>query len=346
MAKTILGVDIGYDNMKLALVQGREVLETVSVPMPKNMVRDGHIVSDESMGEMIRTTMKENGIRTGEAAFVIPDEAAFVKNVVMPVMTEEQLVYNLPFEFRDYITGEIREYLFDYALLSELPKKTASGNSSAAGEGEEEEEAPKMELLAVSVPKSYMEETRGILRKAGMKLEKAAPSICSYIQLIRMHQEKTGNKEEEFCILDLGYQAIRMHMYKGDRYVFTRVLDIGLSMLDEVLADAFSVDIHLAHTYLMTNYEGCQSRAECQTAYSSIAMELMRVLNFSRYSNPDSHITDMWLCGGGAVIEPLRETIRDSLDLDVYSASELVPGGEEIEDCNSFVQAIGMAMEV
>ena len=346
MAKTILGVDIGYDNMKLALVQGREVLETVSVPMPKNMVRDGHIVSDESMGEMIRTTMKENGIRTGEAAFVIPDEAAFVKNVVMPVMTEEQLVYNLPFEFRDYITGEIREYLFDYALLSELPKKTASGNSSAAGEGEEEEEAPKMELLAVSVPKSYMEETRGILRKAGMKLEKAAPSICSYIQLIRMHQEKTGNKEEEFCILDLGYQAIRMHMYKGDRYVFTRVLDIGLSMLDEVLADAFSVDIHLAHTYLMTNYEGCQSRAECQTAYSSIAMELMRVLNFYRYSNPDSHITDMWLCGGGAVIEPLRETIRDSLDLDVYSASELVPGGEEIEDCNSFVQAIGMAMEV
>ncbi|MBQ3391820.1 MAG: pilus assembly protein PilM [Lachnospiraceae bacterium] len=346
MAKTILGVDIGYDNMKLALVQGREVLEAVSVPMPKNMVRDGHIVSDESMGEMIRTTMKENGIRTGAAAFVIPDEAVFVKNVVMPVMTEEQLVYNLPFEFRDYITGEIREYLFDYALLSELPKKTASGKSSAAGEGEEAEEAPKMELLAVSVPKSYMEETRGILRKAGMKLEKAAPSICSYIQLIRMHQEKTGNKEEEFCILDLGYQAIRMHMYKGDRYIFTRVLDIGLSMLDEVLADAFSVDIHLAHTYLMTNYEGCQSRAECQTAYSSIAMELMRVLNFYRYSNPDSHITDMWLCGGGAVIEPLRETIRDSLDLDVYPASELVPGGEEIEDCNSFVQAIGMAMEV
>ena len=201
-----------------------------------------------------------------------------------------------------------------------------------------------MELLAVSVPKAYMEETRGMLRKAGMKLEKAAPSICSYINLIRLQQEKKGNSEEQYCILDLGYQAIRMHMYKGDRYVFTRVLDIGLSMLDEVLEDAFSVDIHLAHMYLMTNYEGCQERTECETAYSSIAMELMRVLNFYRFSNPDSALTDMWLCGGGAVIRPLAETISDMLNIQLHSADELVPGGEKIDQCNTFAQAIGIAM--
>ena len=43
MAKTILGIDIGYDNMKLALVQGRKVLRTVSVSMPKHLVlQEGH----------------------------------------------------------------------------------------------------------------------------------------------------------------------------------------------------------------------------------------------------------------------------------------------------------------
>ena len=55
MAKTILGIDIGYDNLKLALVNGRQVLRTASFPMPKNLVRDGNIVSDESMGELLRT---------------------------------------------------------------------------------------------------------------------------------------------------------------------------------------------------------------------------------------------------------------------------------------------------
>lgn len=356
MAKTMLGIDIGHDNLRLVQMQGRKVLKAVSVPMPKHLVKEGQIISDETIGELIRNTMRENGIRCKDAAFVIPSSNVYVKNVEMPVMTEEQLVYNLPFEFRDYITGEIREYLFDYALLSDIPapepgrgKKTEEREEPVSSFGDdagtEEQEAPRMQLLAVSTPRAYMDEMRNIMRKAGMKLEKAAPPICAYIQMIRLHQEMTGNMEQEYCILDLGYQSIRMHMYKGDRYVVTRVLDMGLSVLDEVLAEAFNVDIHLAHTYLMTNYEDCQNREECLITYSNIAMDLMRVLNFYRYSNQDSNISDVWLCGGGAVIRPLREALADTLDIEVHPASELIPGGDEIEHCNSFVQAIGIAVE-
>ncbi|MBR2729023.1 MAG: pilus assembly protein PilM [Lachnospiraceae bacterium] len=337
MAKKILGVDIGSDNLKLALVQGRQVLATVSVPMPKNMVRDGHIASGESMSEMIRDAMKANKLRAGAAAYVIPNENVYVKNVVMPQMTADQLVYNLPFEFRDYISGEIREYVFDYAMLT--------GPGRIRGRAQDEEEAPTMELLAVSAPKAYIEEVRGIMRSAGLKLAKAAPAICAYINLIRACEAQEGAGPDEYCILDLGYQSIRMYMFQGERHMVTRVMDTGLSALDEVLADLFSVDIHLAHTYLMTNYENCQNREECLGAFDSIAMELMRVLNFYRYSNPDSNIQDIWLCGGGTMIAPLREAIRSILDMQVHPASNLVPSGGEIENCNSFVQAIGIAID-
>ena len=407
MAKAILGIDIGYDHLKLALVSGRKVLRTVSVPMPKNLVRDGNIVSAESMGELLRLVMKENGIRAKAAACVLSDENVYVKNVVMPQMTADQLVYNLPFEFRDYISGEIRDYVFDYAVVSEqagtgsgpdaagyavqeglgeAPEGIGSGAGAYsypayAGEDAEGEEAdrtrgtPSMALLAVSAPRAYMEETRSIMRKAGMKLEKAAPAICAYIQLIRARQGNPGGKkaalgypaerrsaegndnnrraaernargsEEEYCILDLGYKAIRVHMFRGDRYVVTRILDIGLSALDEVIADAFGVDIHLAHTYLLTDFEGCQQSPVCEDAYRRIAMELMRVLNFYRYSNPDSRLQSVTLCGGGADIAPLREAIGGAMDLEILPASSLVPGGTDIEDCSSFVQAIGIAMD-
>ena len=342
MAKTILGVDVGYDNLKLALVRGRTVLRTASVPMPRNLLQDGRIVSPESMAEQLRMGMKENGIRAGLAAFVIPRENVFVKNVVMPAMTEEQLLYNLPFEFRDYITGEIRDYVFDYALVGERPAE-APGEADDDGSGEDSG-VPGMELLAVGASRAYMDEIRDVIRRAGMKLSMAAPPVCAFIQLIRL-QQKMGADETEYCILDLGYESIRMHIFKGDRYEVTRVMDMGLSLLDEVIAERFNVDIHLAHTYLMTNYEDCQRSEECETAYGNIAMELMRVLNFYRYSNQDSSIGDVWLCGGGAVIRPLREAIREGLDLEVHPASELVPGGDKIQDCNSFVQAIGIAME-
>ena len=58
MAKTYLGIDIGYDSLKLALVNKGIVRKTAVVPMPQNLIREGRVVSIETMGELIRRTMK------------------------------------------------------------------------------------------------------------------------------------------------------------------------------------------------------------------------------------------------------------------------------------------------
>ncbi len=334
MAKTILGVDIGYDSLKLALVNGKQVRKTAVVPMPKNLMREGRIVSTETMGELIRTTMKEHGMRCGRAAICLPNEVVFTRSVTMPLMTVDQLNYNLPFEFRDYITEELKDYLYDYAVIS-----TSDGES-----GEGEGGGPVMELMAVAAPKSLIEESRELLHRAGMKLVKAAPTVCCYQALIRAKADK-NQEEQEYCILDLGYQAIRMYMFRGDRHMVTRVLEIGLNSLDQVIAEAYSVDEHLAHTYLLTNYEDCQSKEYCVNAYGTITVELMRALNFYRFSNPDSHLEDIWICGGGACIRPLQDSIAETLDLHIHSASELVPGTAEVENDYTLLQAIGITMD-
>ena len=337
MAKTVLGVDIGHDQLKLALVKGDRVLKTASAAMPENLLREGRVASRESMGELIRNTMRQNGLRAGRAAIVLPNEVVFVKNVEMPLMTVEQLEYNLPFEFNDYITGEVREFVFDYAVLSS-PEDRPTAEEGA------EEASNQMELLAVGANRSIVEDATQYLRKAGVKLTLAAPPISAYIALLRRQHLRLEASAEEYAILDLGFQGIRLYMFKQDKYLATRVLETGLNTLDNVLADAYSVDVHLAHTYLMTNFEGCQQREECRSAYEGIAVELMRALNFYRFSNPDSQLGDMWLCGGGAVIEPLVETIGDMLDIQLHTAEELVPGGESVNECNTYVQAIGIAM--
>ena len=173
-----------------------------------------------------------------------------------------------------------------------------------------------------------------------MKLVNAAPTICAFQALIRA----VGNSEKEYCILDLGYRSIRMYMFSGDRHVATRVLEIGLSSLDDVIAEAYNVDVHLAHTYLLTNYEDCQNKEYCLNAYGNITVELMRALNFYRFSNPDSHLEDIWICGGGAVIRALRQSIADTMDLRIHEAGELIPGGAVVENDYALLQAIGIAL--
>ena len=336
MAKPVIGVDIGYDNLKLALVKKGVVNKVVCVPMPKNMMSEGRIVSNESMGELLRRTIKETGLRAPNAAVVLPNDNVYIKNVVMPLMTAEQLAYNLPFEFHDYITEELNSYIFDYAMIE-------AHNDDQEGQ-DAEEEPSTMEMLAVGMPRAGIDDLAAITRKAGLRLTMAAPALCSYIALIREKQKDPAWEASEICIIDLGYQAIRMYMFSGDRHMATRSLEIGLSVLDDVVADVYNVDVHLAHTYLTTDYDSCQSRQECLNAYENIAVELMRAVNFYHFSNPGSHIDDVWLCGGGAALQPLREAIGDSLDMMVHPAEELVPGGENIEDCNTFVQAIGIAL--
>ena len=348
MAKTVLGVDIGYDSLKLAVVSGKQIRKTAVVPMPNNLIREGRIISAETMGELIRRTMKEHGIRCSQAAIALPNETVFIRSVTMPVMTIDQLNYNLPFEFRDYITEEMKDYIFDYAVVSTPNDKNGKDaeNGEEAGNSEDvDQSGPVMELMAVAAPKSLIEESRSALHRAGLKLVKAAPTVCAFQALIRATEDKNAETPQEYCILDLGYQSIRMYMFRGDRHMVTRVLELGMNSLDQVIAEAYSVDVHLAHTYLLNNYEDCQSKDYCMNAYGTITVELMRALNFYRFSNPDSHLEDIWICGGGARIRPLQESIAETLDLHIHTAGELLPGGVALEEDYALLQAIGIAWD-
>ncbi len=375
MAK-VLGIDIGYDSVKLALVSGKQVKKTAIASMPKRLMREGRLASPEAMGELLAQTMKKNGIHCSSAAVAFSNEAVFVRNVTMPVMAAEQLSLNLPYEFRDYITEELKNYIFDYAMLSdaaaavaastvkaekkaEKPKKEKK-NALEAFEAEAEKQASvaeaaaetdgnssaNMELLAVAAPVSLMEETRLMLRKAGMKLAKAAPVVCSYTGLIRSMDPAKRPASGEYCFLDLGYQSIRMYMFKGEKHIVTRVLESGLAVVDAAIADAYNVDEHLAHTYVVNNFEDCQSKEICVNAFNNIAVELMRALNFYRFSNPESTLSDIWLCGGGAYISSLVAAIESGLEgMKIHSAEELMPGGRLLGDSNALAQAIGITQE-
>ncbi|MBR0280206.1 MAG: pilus assembly protein PilM [Oscillibacter sp.] len=341
LPKVLLGVDMGYDSLKLALCRGGFVRKVASAPMPKNLLREGRVTSAEAMGEFVRQTMRENGIRgVNHAAVILSNEVAYTREVTMPLMSAEQLMINIPYEFNDYITDELKNYVFDYAMLS-TPEDLERERESAS-----DEHAPVMELMLSAVQVSVLEDIKRVLHKSGLKLSKAAPSLCAYISLIRRAERISPEKEQrEYCLLDLGFQNIRMYMFRGERHVVTRVLETGLSALDEAIADSMDVDVHLAHTYLLTNYEGCQNQEACMNAYNNLAVELMRALNFYRFSNPDSEVNDVWLCGGGSVIVPLQEVIRETLDMNIHQAASLAPNGDSVPDCYQYIESIGITME-
>ena len=354
MAKSCLGIDIGKDQMKLVLMKGENIVKTASVQMPEGLLKDGRIVSVETTGELIRKTMKENKIRCKEAAVVVSSGICFLRNVTMPEMTAEQLVYNLPYEFRDYITDELKKYVFDYSWGSEeeMPKgkklKKASKKKKKEEKPEEEENQKRneMELLAAAAPLEVMEELRLMTRKAGLKLTFAAPEVSACENLLHYKLRNEQDKDKEYGILDLGSTSSRLFIFKGDRHQVTRVIERGMEQVEELLADNFHIDIHLAHTWLLANHEDCIHSEVCQDAFSQISVELMRALNFYQFSNPDSRLEDIYICGGGASIATMRQSLEENLDVKIHEAGELLErmNGSGDEASSLWMLAAGTAL--
>lgn len=354
MAKSCLGIDIGKDQLKLVLMKGENIVKTASVQMPEGLLKDGRIVSVETTGELIRKTMKENKIRCKEAAVVVSSGICFLRNVTMPEMTAEQLVYNLPYEFRDYITDELKKYVFDYSWGSgeEMPKgkklKKASKKKKKEEKPEEEENQKRneMELLAAAAPLEVMEELRLMTRKAGLKLTFAAPEVSACENLLHYKLRNEQDKDKEYGILDLGSTSSRLFIFKGDRHQVTRVIERGMEQVEELLADNFHIDIHLAHTWLLANHEDCIRSEVCQDAFSQISVELMRALNFYQFSNPESRLEDIYICGGGASIATMRQSLEENLDVKIHEAGELLErmNGSGDEASSLWMLAAGTAL--
>ena len=356
MAKSCLGIDIGKDQLKLVLMKGETIQKAVSVQMPEGLLKEGRIVSVETTGELIRKTMKENKIRCKEAAVVVSSGVCFLRNVTMPEMTADQLVYNLPYEFRDYITDELKKYVFDYSWGSaeELPKAKKPKKQPKKKKGEEkpdekaedsEERRGEMELLAAAAPLEAIDDLRLMARKAGLKLTFAAPEVSACENLL--HYKLKEESDKEYGILDLGSTSSRLLIFKGDRHQVTRIIERGMEQVEELLADSLHIDIHLAHTWLLTNHEDCVNSEICQDAFSQISVELMRALNFYQFSNPDSRLEDIYICGGGASIESMRESLKENLDVTIHDASELMDGlggGRVSEAPSLWMLAAGTAL--
>ena len=161
MAKSdgVVGICVRHNRIALGTLKGGTVNKVFWSDIPENIVDDNKVLSENLFVEFLKEKLKESGIRARKAAVVIADVDLFIKNVRMPNMSDEQLRLNIPFEFRDYVSGELKDYVFDY-----LKKGTSN-----------DEETEKIDLLAYAVPSEYITGLSHSLRLAGLRLERAIP---------------------------------------------------------------------------------------------------------------------------------------------------------------------------
>ena len=118
--KNCLGIEIGHYRIKIAYAEKGELKEFISERVRGN----GSDRYARQCADLIKDLLKEYAIRCRNVVFVIRQEDVYVRRFEMPLMTEEQLRLNLPYEFHDYIGDEMDKYVFDYAMIHDESERT------------------------------------------------------------------------------------------------------------------------------------------------------------------------------------------------------------------------------
>jgi type IV pilus assembly protein PilM len=329
MAKARLGFDIGNSSMKIAVPRG-EGLTLHEVRLPENMMERGRVAMPHAFSSFLKTTMKELGIPRGPAGLALPAGQAICRPVTMPRMSERQLLMNLPYEFNDFIGEEPDRYFCDYALCTQ----------PETPEGTEPEE---LVMMAAAVSKRLVQDYVKMFAEAGVKLTLLLPQEMALLELLGDFRRRTGDRETEYCFVDLGHTGTRIILVGDDKIQATRQINIGGQDADRALADQLGIDVFLADSYKRSNYKDVLDSPACREVCAQVAVELLKVINFYRFTFRDRELRGVYLIGGGAHVPGMREAIGRALELPLWSAADLLPPGAD-ESALSGILAAGMVL--
>ncbi len=307
MASKYLGVEFGNNRLKICEVNDDEVKSFVCVDMLEGLVEDGNIISFSALSEFLNETLKENKIKTKKACLVLPDTAVLLRKIKMPYMTISQLMVNLPYEFKDYLTEDKSQYIFDYALTG------LDYNESG--------KVVSMELCAVAIRKSLMDSYQKLFKEVGLKLTQAVPQELAVSNAFDVLLPDTSKKD--YAILDIGYKTTRLTMYHKGIYETNRTLEDGCIRLVSAIANEMNIDERIAFKYLVDDPEHVLDGEAVQEIYSDISVSVMRALNYYTYDKRDAELETLYVCGSGSRIEQLVNALKQTIALNVVTMGEI-----------------------
>lgn len=324
--KNCVGFDIGNHEVHVAVKKRNKLVRSIAERLPEGLVQGGRLTSVEAMGDFLKDLRRTQKIRVKKASLVLPASLCYCRRFNIAAMNRDQLVFNLPYEFHDFITDDKRNYFFDYAIVDVI---------------KDEYGTPKeYDVIAAATRKDVISDYTRIFSKAGFTLKVALPEELAYVNLLRYG----GESKHRHGILDIGHNAVRLYLFAGDQFESVRVIDYGCNALDSIIAEYYGIDQYLAGTYREKNFEGAADLPKCREIYTAMAIEVLKAVNFYRF-NGGANLEHLHCCGGGVKNGSLMETLRTSLPLKITDLKECLGEESDSVDYSLIAAAAGAALQ-
>ncbi len=232
---SVLGVDIGTVSVKLAELGKRGdrfrllnygFLETKKYfERPNEALQTSSLkLSESDATELLKTLLRETGVRSKVAVASIPSFSGFIAPLEMPMLTQAETAKTVGFEARQYIPLPISEVSIDWLKVDEF---------------ENAEGAPMQRILLIGIPNEIIKKYKTIFKNCGLKLTALEIESISLVRALPQFLRPT-------LIVDIGAESTTIIVTEGGVLKHSSQTDYGGIHLTQALSKSLGVSVRRA----------------------------------------------------------------------------------------------------
>ena len=300
--KSILGVDIGTANIKIAQVslQDKPILETYGMVNIKYQLggKNGELAI-EQMANILRSLVKKAGVTTKRCVISFPNSAVFTSVISMPKMSDKELASAVEFEAKKYVPLALSDIDLSWSVIANEP---TSPNP--------------LKILLTAVPKQTTKNYMQVFSLAGLEPE------VGEIEALALIRSLIGSVPTNCVIIDIGARATGLNIIENGFLRLSRNLNIGGDTITNKIAESLNISQFRAEQFKKDF--GVSSATFIPDAIrpvlNSIKSEVKQLLML--YQSQNVNVKKILLAGGGANLPGIVSFFED-LGIEVEQGNPL-----------------------
>lgn len=343
-ARSLVGLDISSTAVKMVELSGSQSggyqLERYAIePLPSGAVVDGNISSLDGVAEALGRCWKRLGTSTKYAAMALPTAAVITKKIILPAnLRETEMEIQVESEANQYIPFALEEVNLDFQVIGPAPSSP-----------------DEVEVLIAASRREGVEDRVACAETANLKpvvMDVESYAALAAFDLVR--DQFLGNPADMIvALVDIGANAMKVTMMKGDQQIYNREQAFGGNQLTQDMVRAYGMSHDEAEVLKRTGPMPDNYEAEILRPFlDNLALEVSRALQFFFTSTQFTEVHHIVLMGGGALLPGIAETVAERTQLDTVTAnpfikmslSQRVRSKQLLQDAPSLMVACGLAL--
>jgi type IV pilus assembly protein PilM len=342
-ARPLVGLDISSSAVKMVELsdsgKGSYRVERFAIELlPKDAVVDGNVTNLEGVAEAVRRCWKRMGTSTKYVAMALPTAAVITKKIILPAnLRETEMEVQVESEANQYIPFALDEVNLDFQVVGPAPSSP-----------------DEVEVLIAASRKEKVEDRVACAEAAELKplvMDVESYAVQAAFDLVMLH---LGCAPDQIvALVDVGANATKVTILRGDQTVYTREQAFGGSQLTQDIMRAYGMSGEEAENLKRNGPAPENYEAELLRPFlDNLALEVSRALQFFFTSTQYNQVNHIVLAGGCAVIPGVDEVVAARTQIDTIIANpfvNMVPSSrvrpkQLVAEAPSLMVACGLAL--